>query len=344
MVKKIVVIGGGFAGSLIAKNLEKRFDITLIDTKDYFEFTPGILRTINEPDHIKKIQVMHSKYLKKAKIIIGEVSEASKEFVKVNGEKINFDYLVISSGSRYNGPIKEQNIVITTRAHHLANWSHKLFDSKKVLIVGGGLVGVELAAEISTHFKDKDVTLVHSRDKLIPRNNPKSTKYAEKFLKKHNVKLIFNTRIESKDKKTFSIGEGKSTDYDIVFLCIGIQPNFEFMKKNFKDKLDPRNSIKANDYLQLEGCTNIFVAGDITNRKEEKTAQNSELEAEFVINNICALEDGKELEMYKCKKRAFVISLGKYHGILEYKNFVLGGILPGILKSIIEKIFMYKYR
>ena len=55
--KKLVIIGGGFAGSLVARNLEKEFNVTLIDTKPYFEFTPGILRTIVEPDHIKKVVI-----------------------------------------------------------------------------------------------------------------------------------------------------------------------------------------------------------------------------------------------------------------------------------------------
>ena len=65
-MKKVVVIGGGFAGAYIARHLEKDFDVTLIDTKDYFEFTPGILRTIVFPKHMKRIQVLHTHYLHKS--------------------------------------------------------------------------------------------------------------------------------------------------------------------------------------------------------------------------------------------------------------------------------------
>ena len=68
-MKKIIVIGGGFAGSYIARKLEKDFDVILIDSKDYFEFTPGILRTIVESEHIKKIQILHTHYLKRAVIV-----------------------------------------------------------------------------------------------------------------------------------------------------------------------------------------------------------------------------------------------------------------------------------
>src|SRR3989338_5693574 len=80
-MKHAVIIGGGFAGSLLARKLESFFKVTLIDTKDYFEFTPGILRTIVEPSHIRKIQVMHSHYLRKARVIRGEVKEVTEKEV-----------------------------------------------------------------------------------------------------------------------------------------------------------------------------------------------------------------------------------------------------------------------
>ena len=66
---KVCILGGGFAGSYIASKLENHFDVTLIDSKDYFEFTPGILRTVVKPTHSKKLQVLHKGYLKKAKFL-----------------------------------------------------------------------------------------------------------------------------------------------------------------------------------------------------------------------------------------------------------------------------------
>ena len=73
-MRKLIIIGGGFAGAKIAKTLENKFDVTLIDSKDYFEFTPSILRAIIDTKHLKKIQILHKDYLKKSKII--------KEYVK----------------------------------------------------------------------------------------------------------------------------------------------------------------------------------------------------------------------------------------------------------------------
>jgi NADH dehydrogenase FAD-containing subunit len=47
----VVIVGGGFAGAYVAKALEDCFRVTLVDNKDYFEFTPSVLRTIVEPNH-----------------------------------------------------------------------------------------------------------------------------------------------------------------------------------------------------------------------------------------------------------------------------------------------------
>jgi len=87
-MKKVVIIGGGFAGATAAQGLEKKFEVILIDNKDYFEFTPSVLRTIVEPDHIKKVQVLHRHYLKCAKIIKGRVKRITERIVLVNDKKI----------------------------------------------------------------------------------------------------------------------------------------------------------------------------------------------------------------------------------------------------------------
>ena len=76
-MEKVVIIGGGFTGAKCAKRLENDFSVTLIDTKDYYEFTPGILRTIINPNHTRHIQILHKDYLKKTNIIVNEVKSIS---------------------------------------------------------------------------------------------------------------------------------------------------------------------------------------------------------------------------------------------------------------------------
>ena len=343
-MKKLIIIGGGFAGAKIAKSLENYLETTLIDSKDYFEFTPGVLRTIINPNHLKKIQVLHSHYLKKTKIVKSCVKKIShKEVILQNNQKIPFDYLVIASGSRYNLPFKEKDIVIATRGSHIKNYHNVLEKTNNVTIIGGGLVGTELAGEISWKYPDKKITIIHSHNKIILRNNHKSSKYAQKYLEKKGVKIITKEKASTKEKDILTTNEGTKISSDIVFLCTGITPNSDFINKK-ADIINEKKQIKVNEFLQLEDYKNIFAAGDVTNINEEKTAQNAEKQAGIVIKNIIRLESNKQLVKYNAKPRIMVISLGKYNGILEYKNFVLTGIIPAFLKWFVEWKTMIRYK
>ncbi|MBS3099273.1 FAD-dependent oxidoreductase [Candidatus Pacearchaeota archaeon] len=340
MKKKIIILGGGFAGSHVAKRLDKYFSVTLIDTKNYFEFTPGVLRTIVEPSHIKKIQVLHNHYLKWARIIIGKVDGIRKDFVSIGKQKIEFDYLVIASGSNYNAPFKEQRVVFSMRAEHLKDCYNVLCRARRVLIIGGGLVGVELAGEILDKYDNKEIIIVHSNDRLIERNSRKASDYAENYLKSRGVKILFEERMIDKKGCFCIMQSGKKVRADLVFLCTGIKQNYYFVDKKYLGE----RGIKVNNHLQLIGKKNIFACGDVSDINEEKTAQNAERQADVVYHNICNLEKGKKLCEYKSKITPLVISLGKNKGIFSKRDFVMTGFVPALMKSWIEKWEMYKKR
>ncbi|MBI4152404.1 FAD-dependent oxidoreductase [Candidatus Woesearchaeota archaeon] len=349
-MKKIIIIGGGFAGAYIARQLESEFAVTLFDTKDYFEFTPSVLRTLVEPRHLPKIEVPHQAYLQKAVIVRKPVMEVADNKVIAGGMEYLFDYLVIASGSRYTVPIKEENIVIAARGRDLQQWAHQLEKAKKVLIVGGGIVGTELAAEIVDRFPEKEITLVHSKKDLLDRNPRKAKEYARRFLQQRGIKLIFEEKVIDTQKERIPTAKKYITNKrgeifaDLAFLCTGIVPNSEFLKKNEKISLAESGFVQVNAHLQVANCPNIFAAGDITNIKEEKTAQAAEKQAEVVIDNIRALAAGRKLREYASKARPMVISLGKWKGILVYRQFVWTGFFPGLLKRLIEWKTMHRYR
>ena len=335
-MKKVVVIGGGFAGSKIAKSLEKDFEVTLIDTKDYFEYTPAVLRAIVQPEYIRKIQVMHTHYLKRAAVITGAAKSISESDVSVKKEKIKFDYLVIASGSKYSFPFKEHEALIAHRASSLRNHYEQLHEAQKILIIGGGLSGIELAGEIIDKYPKKEITIVHAADRLMERQKESASKYVQKYLEKKGIKVIFNELIQGCVKNEYSTNKGTKIQTDLAFLCVGITPCSSFMKPNFASLVNERGFIAVNEFLQMKDRSNIFVAGDVTDIKEEKTAQLSEKHADVVVENIKRLEAGKPLIQYKHKDIAMLMSLGKRNGVLTYKNFFMKGKIPRMIKNYVQ--------
>ncbi|HTZ41821.1 MAG TPA: FAD-dependent oxidoreductase [Candidatus Omnitrophota bacterium] len=343
-MKRVIVIGGGFAGSLVAKKLERKFEVVLIDAKDYFEFTPGILRILSSPAHKDKIQAFHRDYLKNSEIVKGTVKSIDKKNVLVNNKKIPYDYLVICSGSRYAAPIKENNMVLADHVSNLEKKYRDILKSGRILIIGGGLVGIELAGEIHDMNKNKEIIIIHAAPRLIERSPIKASEYARKFLEKRNVRIIFDEFFMGKEKGNYITDKKTKIKADLLFACTGIRANSEFMLKNFGDILNRRGQIVVDRHLHIIGTRNIFAAGDVNDTPVEKTAQNAKIQAHTVIKNIKMSEKGRKLRGYRAKVTPMLISLGKWDGLLVWKNFVMAGFFVGILKRFVEFSNMAKYK
>src|SRR3989338_8825305 len=131
---------------------------------------------------------------------------------------------------------------------------------------------------------------------------------------------MLSERFVSEKEGYFMTDRGNSLKSDMIILCTGITPNSEFVDSKF---LDDKGFVSVDENLKVRD--NWFCCGDTAAIDEEKTAQGAEKQADTVIYNILNHE-----------KRPVVISLGKYSGILEYKGLVITGMIPRIMKSIIE--------
>lgn len=345
--KRVVIVGGGFAGTYAAQHLEDHFQVTILDNKDYFEFTPSVLRTIVEPHHLRKLQVLHTHYLRTSTVIQKEVLRVETDHVVLDDRIVNFDYLIINSGSTYQPPFKESRLIGSARGNTLRESYISIRRAKKILIIGAGLVGVEMAAEIVSHFPGKEVTLIHSQSTVINRFPKKAVRYAEDFLRSRGVTIICGERVVGHKNQVFITDMNREIGADLAFLCTGIQPNSGFLKDNFADCVTPLGYVRTNDFLQLQGdivYPNIFVAGDVADVREEKLAQTAEKMAAVVVNNIFCMERrNKPIPYHSPLFRPVLISLGKYHGVFVFGNFAVTGPLPALLKEAVEWKTLMRY-
>eukprot|EP01103_Thecamoeba_quadrilineata_P004123 TRINITY_DN1384_c0_g1_i1.p1 TRINITY_DN1384_c0_g1~~TRINITY_DN1384_c0_g1_i1.p1 ORF type:complete len:392 (-),score=50.50 TRINITY_DN1384_c0_g1_i1:130-1305(-) len=336
-LKTIGIIGGGFAGCSIAKQLQGEFKITLFDPKVYWEFTPSVLRTFVEPQHLANIQVRFSDFLQRITIVPHLVREVNDTTViTADGQNYSFDYLVLAAGSRYETPFVNSQITFSGRDALTPEASRKLQQAKRILIIGGGLVGVELAAEFAETFKDKVIIIVTSADALLARSPSMAQRYAHKYFMRKGVNLLFNERIVEVNGTTFKSQNGTSIEADVAFICTGIVPNSEALHNYFHESLNEKGFVHVDDHLRLQGHNNIFAAGDITAIEQEKLAQTASFEADVVASNILRTEQGLPLCVYAPSDRPMLVSLGKFDGIFAYKSYSLCGFLPALMKEVVE--------
>jgi len=225
------------------------------------------------------------------------------------------------------------------RSRQFEDYRALLVRSQRLLIIGGGTVGVELAAEIAENFKDKEIVLVHSQDRLMNRSPSKAIEYAEKYLRNNGVRLILGERVVGHTGMFFQTNKGTLITANIAFICTGNVPNTDFLKSScFADKLNQFGYVKVNEHLQMAGYMNIFVAGDITDvpQEEEKLCQTAGAEVSVAIKNIQNTERSFPLHVYNADKFPMVVSLGKYDGIFFWYGLTITGLIPAVMKEFIE--------
>ncbi len=235
----------------------------------------------------------------------------TKDGIQVHGrnEPIRFDYLVIATGSSYAFPGKIAELEGSKAIGLYNNLQEKIQQAQKILIIGGGAVGVELAGEIATDFPEKDVTLVHSQPTLLQPKIFQDKMYTgiEEKLTKLNVKIILNDRIElpkNNDNQHVNYIEGRKTYVtqrtktnivaDLTFLCTGARVNNKsILNGPLKSKINSQTGrLIVNNYLQVDGFENIFAIGDISD-KEGKMAYFAGEQADYVGKLIPLIEKKK---------------------------------------------------
>ena len=172
--------------------------------------------------------------------------------------------MIIALGSSYDHPFGSTIYDQKEQVNFIQESSNKVKNAKRILIVGGGAVGVELAGEFATDCKDKTVTLLTSADRLLPRMSSSFSKAATDILKKKNVQIIFNDKIELTNVENFQYNKiksqsGKEIEFDAYFMCIGAKPCTELVKKSFPEWVDENGFIKVNENLLVITGNKIII-------------------------------------------------------------------------------------
>ncbi|GMY15749.1 apoptosis-inducing factor homolog B-like [Fagus crenata] len=343
---KLVVIGGGIAGSLLAKSLQFLADVILIDPKEYFEIPWASLRSMVEPSFARRSVINHRDYFTNGRIITSSaINITETEVLTAEGHLIAYDYLVIATG--------HANRVPKTKTEKLNQYeadNEKINSAHSILIVGGGPTGVELAGEIAVDFPGKKVTLVHNGSRLLEFIGPKAGKKSLNWLISKKVEVILEQRVDlnhlSDEGKTYQTSEGETIRADCHFLCTGIPLGSAWLKETvLENNLDKHGRLMVDGNLRVKGRKNIFAIGDITNIPEIKQGYLAQKHALVAAKNLKLLmTGGKESKMatYEPGSVMAIVSLGRTSAVAQFPFTTISGCIPGLIKS--RDLFVGKTR
>jgi len=311
---KVLVIGGGFAGARVTQDLAKAGfkHITLVDKKDYFEVTYATLRSVAEPHIGTHSREKYTDFIK-GEFVSGVVEELSENSASLaDGKILEFDVAVLATGSSYSSfsiGKSENALTLNERENEIADAHTQLQSAAKVLVIGGGIVGVELAGELANHYPDKTITLAHSAERLVEELKPKASKLAEELLQAQGVSIQYNT--------TVSEGDEVYKQADLVYKCVGLTPNTGLMKTHFAEQIDADGRIKVDKQFRVEGSKNLFALGDCANVPEGKLGYLADEQAAALAKNIIAMANGKSAKDYKAHPMMALVPVGREKGFVQ---------------------------
>uniref|UniRef100_A0A0D9VC98 FAD/NAD(P)-binding domain-containing protein n=1 Tax=Leersia perrieri TaxID=77586 RepID=A0A0D9VC98_9ORYZ len=343
---RVVVVGGGIAGSLLAKTMEPHADVVLLDPKDYLEIPWAELRSMVEPSFAERSLIYHKDYLTSATIVTSSAVNITEQAVlTADGQSLAYDYLVIATGHALTSPGSRNERIKEFQRDH-----GKIESSESVLIIGGGPTGVELAGEIAVDYPQKKVTLVHRGSRLLEFIGNKASKKCLDWLTSKKVDVLFQQSVDlgslSDTEKLYKTSAGETVTADCHFVCIGKPLSSSWLHDTIlKESLDSKGRLMVEKDLRIKGYNNIFAIGDITDIPEIKQGYLAQKHALLVAKNLCVLIKGlpnSKLETYSTGYPLALVSLGRKEGLAQLPFITLSGFVPGMIKS--RDLFVSKTR
>ncbi|KAL0577691.1 hypothetical protein V5O48_004295 [Marasmius crinis-equi] len=180
-------------------------------------------------------------------------------------------------------------------------------EANRIVVVGGGAYGVQVATDIKTYAptKDKHVTLVHSRDRLLNRFGPGLHDIVMERCKELGIDVILGNRIvvppagftDNGEEFDVQLSGGDSVKADVVLTTGHAAPLSSPLTSLSPESIDPvTNYIKVKPTLQIDSTIpydNVFAIGDVADTGAHKAARPGAVQAEIVARNIGKLIEAK---------------------------------------------------
>lgn len=275
MTKDYVIIGNGIAGLSAAEEIRKNDsdgNIKIITDEKYLTYYRIKLSEAISKDFSEKQLFVRDKawyddlnieILSNTKVI--RIDTSNKELY-TQDKKINYDKLLIASGSRsFIPPIEgsEKKGVFALRSlEDLSKIKEYFKTSKRIAVLGGGLLGLEAAWAIKKLGKQVDV--VEFFPQLLPRQLDEKIagKFSEILSEKGiNLHLGVTAKEIKGDERASSIelSNGTNLETDAILISAGVRPRLELVKET---DIEHDKGIKIDKYMKTN-IENVFAAGDV---------------------------------------------------------------------------------
>ncbi|KAL4998911.1 hypothetical protein BDV10DRAFT_166034 [Aspergillus recurvatus] len=328
--KNVVIIGGSYAGTRLAQRLTETlptgYRAVLIERNSHFNHFFVFPRFSVVKGKEEKAFIPYDNLAKSAPAGIFEhirdtATEITPNSVKLSsGVEVEYEYLTVATGSWQPAPSKYDFLTKSEGVNAFRATQRAVEAAKTIAVVGGGPVGVQIATDIKSYHPAKEVTLVHSRDKVLSAFGPRLQGVVMDALRKMGVGMVLGERpaikTDAPAEAGATVGPGRLTfkdgtqkSYDLVLPCTGQRPNSGILAQLAPGAIDPQTrQILVHPTLQINDGTSsssdkattaptserIFSLGDVAKTGGPRFARAARAQAEVVTSNILSLINGQK--------------------------------------------------
>ncbi|MFZ4640061.1 MAG: NAD(P)/FAD-dependent oxidoreductase [Nodosilinea sp.] len=361
--QSIVILGGGFGGLYTALRLSELTwpgtspSITLVDHRDRFLFLPLLYELVTAELESWEIAPAYEDLLAGTQVRFcqGEVSaiDLKAEQVRlVGGQELPYQRLVLALGGTtpldWVAGVEDHALAFRTLedAYRLKEHLRLLLASSRekirVVVVGGGYSGVELACKVADHLGDRGrVRLVERTDTLLRTSPEYNRQVAQKVLSDLGVWVDLETSVAGVTADTISLTFREQTDIlpvDLVLWTVGTRVNS--VVADLPVAHNDRQQVVVEPTLALPDCPQVYALGDLADCRDAEgqqmaaTAQVAIQQADFVAWNIWAsLTDRPQLPFHY-RHLGEMLTLGRDRATLTGLGLQLDGELAHIARRL----------
>jgi len=382
MKKKIIIIGGGFAGIQFIKKIDETlFDVLLIDKINHHQFQPLFYQVATsqlEPASISFPLRNIFKSKKNLQIRLAEVLSIDSVNNKIEttiGEFF-YDYLVIAIGCTTNFfgndeirshafTLKTTYDAINIRNHILQTFENIISaeGSEKegllnLTIVGAGPTGVELAgafAEIKNNILPKDypdidfshfkINLIEGSKDTLNSMSISAKRTSKKYLQKMGVNIITETFVKRYDGNLLELSNGNLIKSKTVIWAAGVIGN---TIKGLPDNVQAvGNRIEVNRTNLVEGTKNIFAIGDIALMKTPKYQKGHPQLANVAINqakNLAINLNKHKTNEFEYNDLGAMATIGRNKAVVDLPYFKFSGYFAWLIWMFLHLMLILSVR
>ncbi|RDZ47134.1 NADH dehydrogenase FAD-containing subunit [Haloferax sp. Atlit-10N] len=236
---RVLVLGAGYAGLTLARDLERRLpvdaDLTVVNDSPHHLVQHEVHRAIRRPAVADAIQVPLDEALDRAEVVVDRVTGVDRDARTVElaeGDALDYDYCAVCLGAEtayYGIPGLEANSVPLKRVADAETIRKRFFDDcdegGTVVVGGAGLSGVQIAGELAALRDEEgahaDIVLVEQLDAVAPSFDESFQRAVRDELLDRGVEIRTETTVESVTDATVATDTG-DLDYDLLVWTGGI--------------------------------------------------------------------------------------------------------------------------